>query len=80
MSDFHNPTNESVFDELDGLLGQTASVHELAIRLGSGERGVRSALYSLRTQGRVLRYGTVWTSDKSLNVDDYGDRHTEEAS
>lgn len=64
MPNFRNPTYEAVYDELDGLLGKTASVHTLGNRLALTERKVRSVLSYLHQQGHVEKVtNNVWTTD-----------------
>ena len=64
MPEFRNATYETVYTELDELLGKSASVHTLSIRLVLPERTIRSALSHLYKRGLADKLtANVWTTD-----------------
>ena len=61
---FRNKTHENVYLYLHGLLGQTASVHNIHINTHLPERTVRSSLTALKNRGLVVpdsETSNVWS-------------------
>jgi hypothetical protein len=64
VPEFRNATYETVYTELDEVLGKAASVHTLSIRLALPERTIRSALSHLYKRGLADKLtANVWTTD-----------------